>query len=265
MKNIILAFSFILTLTICSGQIPYNMAEVVDNLFIDKTEVSNYQYRDYLNELLKIKGSKAYQKALPDTGAWRNIENSYVEPLVENYFRHPAFDTHPVVGISYQQAQNFCIWRNKVVQTKKNGQAYWVFRLPTQLEWNLVARLNRSRLKKEEWVELADTSPKLKRLSKNSEIKSALQASDIKIPAFNLKRKKMPNFFTAPAKSYQAGELGIYNLYGNVAEIVYDEGVSMGGSYIHTKTEAFFEKGIAYESPQSWLGFRCICELKERE
>ena len=49
--------------------------------------------------------------ALPDTMVWRS-ELSYNEPLVEYYFRHPGFNNYPVVGVSWRQAYDFCLWRS---------------------------------------------------------------------------------------------------------------------------------------------------------
>ncbi len=49
--------------------------------------------------------------ALPDTLVWRS-ELSYNEPMVEYYFRHPGFNDYPVVGVTWRQAHDFCLWRS---------------------------------------------------------------------------------------------------------------------------------------------------------
>jgi gliding motility-associated lipoprotein GldJ len=51
-----------------------------------------------------------YLNALPDTNAWRS-ELGYNEPMVNNYFRHAGFSHYPVVGVSWDQAINYCNWR----------------------------------------------------------------------------------------------------------------------------------------------------------
>ena len=51
-----------------------------------------------------------YYNALPDTLVWRR-PLSYNEPYVENYLRHPAFQDYPVVGVTWDQAQDYCSWR----------------------------------------------------------------------------------------------------------------------------------------------------------
>jgi hypothetical protein len=55
----------------------------------------------------------------------------------------------------------------------------------------------------------------------------------------------------------------MYNLYGNVAEMVSEEGVAKGGSWNHNYNNSVFDAEISYEKPSSWLGFRCVCEIIE--
>ena len=54
---------------------------------------------------------RSIESALPDTLVWRS-ELSYNEPLVEYYFRHPGFNNYPVVGVSWRQAYDYCLWRS---------------------------------------------------------------------------------------------------------------------------------------------------------
>jgi gliding motility-associated lipoprotein GldJ len=89
----------------------------VNSFFIDKTEVSNLHYREYLfwlNRVFDPAGEPAYRHivdgAYPDTLVWRSsLANN--EPYVEYYFRHPSFNNYPVVGVSWQQAHDYALWR----------------------------------------------------------------------------------------------------------------------------------------------------------
>ena len=90
----------------------------VPSFYLDKTEVANVHYREYihwLNRVFDPNNDPSYQQvidaALPDTLVWRS-ELSYNEPLVEYYFRHPSFNNYPVVGVSWRQASDFCLWRS---------------------------------------------------------------------------------------------------------------------------------------------------------
>lgn len=85
----------------------------VSSFYMDETEVSNIDYLEYLYWLQRVYGQdypEVYKKALPDTLVWRN-PLSYNEPFVENYFRHPAYQDYPVVGVSWVQANEYCTWR----------------------------------------------------------------------------------------------------------------------------------------------------------
>ncbi|HYO22927.1 MAG TPA: SUMF1/EgtB/PvdO family nonheme iron enzyme, partial [Flavisolibacter sp.] len=89
----------------------------IPSFYMDRTEVANVHYREYIHWLTRIfppdeeQGQKVLEAALPDTLVWRS-ELSYNEPLVEYYFRHPSFNNYPVVGISWRQAHDFCLWRS---------------------------------------------------------------------------------------------------------------------------------------------------------
>ncbi len=90
---------------------PYRRA-TVSTFRIDKYEVSNKKYRDYIHWLEKAGQQYAglVKDALPDTLVWRE-PLAYNEPMVQGYFRAKAFNDYPVVGVSWIQANNYCRWR----------------------------------------------------------------------------------------------------------------------------------------------------------
>jgi formylglycine-generating enzyme len=86
----------------------------VNSFFIDKTEVANVHYREYIHWIENVFSDPQYQAvvdgAKPDTLVWRS-QLAYNEPYVEYYFRHPSYNYYPVVGVTWRQAHDFCIWR----------------------------------------------------------------------------------------------------------------------------------------------------------
>jgi formylglycine-generating enzyme len=94
----------------------------VNSFMIDKTEVANVHYREYIYWLENVFGNANMQdvvdKAKPDTLVWRS-ELSYNEPYVEYYFRHPSYNYYPVVGVTWKQAFDFCVWRGDRVNEKE--------------------------------------------------------------------------------------------------------------------------------------------------
>jgi len=96
--------------------------QYVRSFFLDETEVTNIMYLEYIDWLKKMYGNddelkKIYLAALPDTLVWRN-PLGFNEDMVNNYLRHPAFQNHPVVGVSWHQANNFAKWRTHRVNER---------------------------------------------------------------------------------------------------------------------------------------------------
>ncbi|MBA2561957.1 MAG: SUMF1/EgtB/PvdO family nonheme iron enzyme [Chitinophagaceae bacterium] len=91
----------------------------INSFYIDETEVANVHYREYMYWLSNTFDNDTIimNKALPDTLVWRS-ELAYNEPYVEYYFRYPAYNYYPVVGVTWQQAHDFCIWRTDRVNEK---------------------------------------------------------------------------------------------------------------------------------------------------
>lgn len=84
----------------------------VASFYMDETEVSNQDYREFVHWTNRMyPGNTAkINSILPDTTKWRS-QLAYNEPYVENYFRHPAYSDYPVVGVTWEQADEYSAWR----------------------------------------------------------------------------------------------------------------------------------------------------------
>lgn len=92
----------------------------VSSFYMDEVETRNVDYLFYLHWLKNIYGAEYPEyvhKAEPDEQVWRNV-TAYREPMVENYFRHPAFQNYPVVGVTHEQAMAYAAWRTDRVNEK---------------------------------------------------------------------------------------------------------------------------------------------------
>ena len=231
--------------------IPPGTIQVSENFFADECEISNLAWQEYERSTARKfgKNSAEYAAVLPDTLVWRE-KNSYNEPYVKYYYRHPAYKDYPVVGVSHEQAIAFCKWRTeKVKQFCMIGK----IKFP-EFEYKLPS--------KEEWEMLADIHPYV--LNNNG-------LNEKKLPTFNHRwmtdsiykkyknENKLSADVTAPVYSYWKNAYGLFNLYGNVAEMINEKGICKGGAWCNLLEECRPGKNMAYEKPTSWLGFRCVC------
>lgn len=85
----------------------------VSSFYMDEYEIRNVDWREYSNWMKVVFGRTAPRlvtRTQPDFKVWRE-ELAYNEPYLENYFTHPAFDQYPVVGVTWEQAMDYCTWR----------------------------------------------------------------------------------------------------------------------------------------------------------
>ena len=87
----------------------------VRSFFIGETEITNYQYREYLTWLSVVfppseeQYKYIYDGSLPDPEVFNNklSQNDFDN---ETYLFSPEFSYYPVVGVTWLQASNYCDW-----------------------------------------------------------------------------------------------------------------------------------------------------------
>ncbi|WP_186292491.1 SUMF1/EgtB/PvdO family nonheme iron enzyme [Cardinium endosymbiont of Dermatophagoides farinae] len=90
----------------------------ITSFYIDQTPITNLDYREYLYDLQKNSLTEAYKAAMPNQQAL--LEGfSYNNLYLENYLNAPGFAYYPVVGVSWEQATEYCKWRTKKFQEEE--------------------------------------------------------------------------------------------------------------------------------------------------
>lgn len=233
---------------------PPGTIQVAESLFADKAEISNFCWQEYEYWTKAIYGanSKEHLATLPDTLVWRE-KLAYNEPYVQYYYRHPAYKDYPVVGISYEQALAYCKWRTDRVKAFSSLKGdfkcpNFEYRLPTKAEWE----------------KLAESSTGF--LSNNGKNEKGRYRLNFCHPDSTGDCMSEDNAdVTAPVYSYWKNRLGLYNLLGNVAEMVEEKGICKGGSWRNRLEQCRVGKEQQYTKAEAWVGFRCVCEVKQKE
>lgn len=166
----------------------------VSTFYIDKHEVTNEAYRSYLGRL----DPEERAAMMPDASAWERA-NSVAS--FESYFESEAFGKHPVLAVTWHQAQRYCLAHGG--------------RLPTEAEWEYAARAGQAGAIYP-WPGFETRGPDGRYLA-NFAPGRGLYAAD-------------GYAFTAPVGSFPPNAWGLYDMSGNAAEWVLDAFVPSYGA-----------------------------------
>lgn len=235
-----------------------------DYLYVDESEISNLQWKEYMS-WLEGNNRSEHTQSYPDTLVWRS-KMGYGEPFVHHYFQHPAYKDYPVIGVTYLQALAYCQWRsdrvNEYLALNNHPVHKVMYRLPSEEEWKKAAWGTIPEGSMWPWegegVRWEDGKKKHQGLIKLN-YNRGIAYQQLSSPMNGM------GFITTPVYSYWPNTIGIYNICGNVAEWV-EERKALGGSWndkgyhcqITTPKEILPD---TYRS--STIGFRCVMEIVE--
>ena len=266
MKNLIFTAVFLAFGNLTNGQTvgfdikstQKTLVKINDSLFASKFEVTNKQYKIFLNSFRQCSQAEKYLTAQIDSTKWRD-RLAYNEPYVNYYHAHPAYANYPVVNISYEGATLFCEWLTSQYNTNEKRKFKKVkFRLPSEKEWITVAKGgNPTATYPWEGNELV-TNKGLYRCNFKRTIEDRMGV------AGNLNDN---SDVTAPSQSYWPNKYGLYNMSGNVAEMLVKKGQTKGGSWKDTAEDMKIEsngKYTSFDSPMPTIGFRYFMDVIEK-
>jgi formylglycine-generating enzyme required for sulfatase activity len=148
------------------------------------------------------------------------------------WYAIPANRYKPIVMITYEQAIDYCAWRSNVVSERIGKKV--TYRLPSMAEWQAIAEeVIKTDLKQQE-KDLKETKERIEK-----------DAGEYLL----IDREKTKS--------------RVYDLFDNVTEMTQDKGVAMGANnYELTDLEANIKRWVKYDSPNAYLGFRCVAEME---
>lgn len=234
--------------------------------YISKYEVSNKEYREFLNNIINTDN---YKLALYDSVKW--VDNlSYLVPMKDLYHSHPAYNNYPVVNITHEAAELYCKWLTEKYQ-KIIGNDYIInFRLPYKWEY-IRASIGDNKFAVYPWLSpylrnskglimcnfknIGDENIHYNPITKNYEI---------------IKDKNNPfqiiddATITAPVNSYYPNNYGVYNMSGNVSEMVSEKGHAYGGNWNSTGYDVRIDSKIEFNQASRYVGFRPVFSIVKK-
>lgn len=188
----------------------------VPSLYMSRYEITVAEYLRFIQET----GDRQNNF---DTGVWRrDLANSWDEPMTRHYFS-PYFKDYPMLGVTWEQAVRYCLWKTEQVNALLENSDYKVeIRLPTNVEWQFAAfgvnpPPNNIELISDRQIfpwpgNFFDGKKDCLQLNCNSGTAKTLQ------DFYLLSWVSDGGLYTMQVKSFQPNGYGLYQMAGNVAE-----------------------------------------------
>ncbi|NVK64771.1 MAG: SUMF1/EgtB/PvdO family nonheme iron enzyme [Flavobacteriales bacterium] len=242
----------------------------IQAFYMSATEITNLQYAEFLYDLLRKGEKDKYEIAKVDTNGWNSfVENASFEPMATHYHKHPAYHNYPVVNVSKEGAELFCEWLTEKYDSLSNGEMKLKFRLPYRSEWIRAANGGMTGatyswggpyLRNAKGCMLANF------LSIGSEnITRDEQTGQLRITHDIMSMQDDGAMCTASAKSYSPNDFGLYNMNGNVSELIADGNYAVGGDWYSPGYDIRNESIKEFKGPNPTVGFRVVTTFLGRE
>lgn len=241
----------------------------VNGFMISTTEVSNAQYADFVRAVRASGNAALLAAVLPDTSQWVQALR-YQEPYRVHYHSHPAYANYPVVNVGHAGAVAYCAWLQDKLNKEAGAGAQYAVRLPERNEWWYAATgglkhsayawggsylrnakgcaLANFRHVGDENVRRDPTTGKVEVVDRPFKVNYAGVAGVLSDNAD----------ITAPVNSYFPNDFGLYNMNGNVAELLADGTQAAGGSWQSPGYDIRNESVMPFTGPSPEVGFRVV-------
>ena len=231
-------------------------------------EVTNGEYKFFLEDLKKNNRMGDYNAALPDTNQWTE-HGGYMLPMRDHYFSHPAYTNYPVVNVSKKGAELYCSYLTEKYRSMY-GDVIQNFRLPARKEWMYAAASGKNN-SIYSW-----NGPYLRRSNghcqanyrKVGDHNITLTENGPEVVADSLHYQEViinEVYITAPSQSYWPNDFGLYNMCGNVAEMVADKDVAVGGDWHLPGYDIRILSEQKFDGPNPFTGFRPVLSFVSQD
>lgn len=237
--------------------------------FMMKEEVSNCSYQEYLFDLKQTNRLEEYKLALPDTTQW-DTPSFHLRKYVQYYFNHPAYRQYPVVNVSRKQAENYCEWLTRVWR-RNTGNESIVFRLPTRAEFIRAANgssIDRPYSWNSPYIRRNDGRFQCNFLAIGAGAISRDSTGKLVVKDFHMdymaSGEQADNAdLTAPVRSFWPNEHDLYNLNGNVSEMVSEQNIAVGGDWNSPGYDIRNQSTKKFTAANPMVGFRPVMTFLE--
>ena len=244
----------------------------VQGFYLQSWEVTNLEYREFLSDLQRQGRTEEYEKARVRPEGWKTA-GAYMDPMAEHYHQHPAFENYPVVNITREAALLYCQWLSGKLEVRYPGFHYKA-RLPLETEWVYAARAGHAGIPYPHGYYLRNAEGQFlynfrrfgdESIHRNPQTGAIEIRQDAPAPAAATAE---PALGPVPAKSNAPNDFGLYNMSGNVAEMLAGEAARTKGGCFHStgydiRIDAPDEfAGVADASP--YIGFRPVVTVVEK-
>lgn len=241
----------------------------VQSFLVSRTEVTNLEYRLFLEDLIAKGEHEKYAVAKIDSFNWSKGK-AFNEKYVDYYHSHPAYENYPVVNISREGAQLYCEWLTEKYNALLPSDQRVTFRLPLKAEWVRAAcgdNLNASYTWGGPYVRNAQGQilANFVRIGETSISRNEKGEFVVKPVYPDINDLKDQADITAPAKSYWKNGFGIYNMNGNVAEMLNDQNEVIGGSWYDAAYDIRNQSTQPYTGSSTTVGFRMVATINPSE